>query len=64
MVRRFFLPLWNTYGFFVTYARLDGWTPEQTDEVYRSRTLLDRWILSRLDTLVGDVRAALDGFGA
>ena len=27
VVRRFFLPLWNTYGFFVTYARLDGWTP-------------------------------------
>ena len=28
-VRRFFLPLWNTYGFFVTYARLDGWTPRR-----------------------------------
>ena len=31
VVRRFFLPLWNTYGFFVTYASLDGWTPDQTD---------------------------------
>ena len=27
VVRRFFLPLWNTYSFLVTYARLDGWTP-------------------------------------
>ena len=33
VVRRFFLPLWNTYGFFVTYARLDGWTPDQADGV-------------------------------
>ncbi len=27
VVRRFFLPLWNTYSFFVTYATLDGWSP-------------------------------------
>ena len=64
VVRRFFLPLWNTYGFFVTYARLDGWTPEQTDGVVEARTLLDRWILSRLDGLVGEVRAALDEYDA
>ena len=65
VVRRFFLPLWNSYGFFVTYARLDGWTPDATqagdDD---ARTLLDRWILSRLDGLVGDVRDALDGYDA
>ena len=62
VVRRFFLPLWNTYGFFITYARLDGWTPEQTDGVDEARTLLDTWILSRLDGLVGEVREALDGY--
>ena len=62
VVRRFFLPLWNTYGFFVTYARLDGWTPGQTDGVDGARTLLDRWVLSRLDALVGEVREALDGY--
>jgi isoleucyl-tRNA synthetase len=64
IVRRFFLPLWNTYGFFVTYARLDRWTPDQTDGVTEARSLLDRWILSRLDHLVGEVRAALDGYDA
>ena len=65
VVRRFFLPLWNTYGFFVTYASLDGWTPDQTDGVgAQSRTILDRWILSRLDGLVGEVRAALDAYDA
>jgi isoleucyl-tRNA synthetase len=63
-VRRFFLPLWNTYGFFVTYARLDGWTPSGTSTPSGARTLLDRWILSRLDALTGDVRAALDGYDA
>ena len=64
VVRRFFLPLWNTYGFFVTYARLDGWTPSQTDGVADARTLLDRWILSRLDGVTGEVRGALDGYDA
>jgi isoleucyl-tRNA synthetase len=64
VVRRFFLPLWNTYGFFVTYARLDRWTPEQTDGVEGARTLLDRWILSRLDGLVGEVRSSLDEYDA
>ncbi|HSK92905.1 MAG TPA: class I tRNA ligase family protein, partial [Candidatus Angelobacter sp.] len=64
VVRRFFLPLWNTYGFFVTYARLDGWTPAHTDGIEEARTLLDRWILSRLDSLVAEVRGAFDGYDA
>jgi isoleucyl-tRNA synthetase len=64
VVRRFFLPLWNTYAFLATYARLDGWVPSQTDGVDGARTLLDRWILSRLDALVAEVRAAFDGYDA
>jgi isoleucyl-tRNA synthetase len=63
VVRRFFLPLWNSYGFLVTYARLDGWTPSQAD-AGAGRTLLDRWILSRLDAVVGESRAALDAYDA
>ncbi len=64
VVRRFFLPLWNTYGFFVTYARLDGWTPDQLDGTDAARSLLDSWIRSRLDGLVLEVGAALDGYDA
>jgi isoleucyl-tRNA synthetase len=64
VVRRFFLPLWNTYGFLVTYARLDGWTPSQAGGVGEARTLLDRWILSRLDALVGEVRTAFAEYDA
>ena len=63
-VRRFFLPLWNTYGFFVTYARLDGWTPDQTDGAVTARTVLDTWILSRQERLVAEVRDAFDGYDA
>jgi isoleucyl-tRNA synthetase len=62
VVRRFFLPLWNTYSFLVTYARLDGWVPGDTSA--SGTSLLDRWILSRLDGLVDEVRAALDAYDA
>ncbi len=66
VVRGFFLPLWNTYAFLVTYARLDGWTPSAAEdpEAERARSLLDRWILSRLDGLIAEVRSALDGYDA
>jgi isoleucyl-tRNA synthetase len=64
VVRRFFLPLWNSYGFLVTYARLDGWMPSDADGATQARTLLDRWILSRLDAVIGDARRALDAYDA
>ena len=65
VVRRFFLPLWNTYAFFVTYARLDGWEPSMGEpRKPATRSLLDRWILSRLEATIGDVRAGLDGYEA
>ncbi len=59
--RRFILPLWNSYSFFVTYARLDNYTP--TTEFDKNHlTLLDRWILSRLNTLINDVRYFMDQY--
>ena len=64
VVRRFFLPLWNTYAFFANYARLDGWTPSSQGDVQPAPSLADRWIGSRLDALIGEVRAALDGYDA
>jgi isoleucyl-tRNA synthetase len=57
--RRFILPLWNVYAFFVTYATLDGWAPGPGPEV-RQRPLLDRWILSRLSGLAARVREGLN----
>ncbi|HEY8172407.1 MAG TPA: isoleucine--tRNA ligase, partial [Dehalococcoidia bacterium] len=64
--RSMFLTLWNTYAFFVTYAALDGWSP-QPDSASASglqRSELDRWVLSELHSLVDDVTAGLQDFDA
>ncbi|HEX7976824.1 MAG TPA: DUF5915 domain-containing protein, partial [Anaerolineales bacterium] len=54
--RRFLLPLWNVYSFFVTYANLDGWTPaSQPSAANLQLSILDRWILARLDQVVDTV---------
>jgi isoleucyl-tRNA synthetase len=47
--RLFFMPLLNIFNFFSIYASLDGWTPEQQPEAL---TEMDKWILSRLNSLV------------
>jgi len=60
-LRRYFLPWWNAYVFFVTYARLDGWRPDR-DNRPMEPSMLDRWILSRLETLVEAVREAMDSY--
>jgi isoleucyl-tRNA synthetase len=58
--RQFLIPLWNVYSFFVTYANLDGWTP--TVARTGKSTLLDRWILARLNEVVGEVSTRLDTY--
>jgi isoleucyl-tRNA synthetase len=45
--RRELLVLWNVYAFFITYARLTGWTPTDGAPPVSERAVLDRWILSR-----------------
>ncbi len=59
--RRFILPLWNIYNFFTTYANLDEWTPKSSAP-YNILSLLDRWILSRLNVLIKDVTCFLEDF--
>ena len=62
-VRRFLLPLWNTYSFFVTYANVDGFDPVSTPAPAAStRPLLDRWLLSRLQGLIGAVTNAMERY--
>ncbi|MBD3220159.1 isoleucine--tRNA ligase [bacterium] len=48
----------NTYKFFATYANLDGWTPDPARET--APDLLDRWVLSRLQSVTASVREDLD----
>ena len=60
VIRNFTLTLWNTYSFFVTYANLDGWTPNAAEAVEYSP--LDQWLRSALHTLVRDVTVALENY--
>jgi isoleucyl-tRNA synthetase len=57
--RRGLLVLWNVYSFFVTYARLASWTPARDGRPIERRRAMDRWILSRVSSLVEGVRARL-----
>ncbi len=63
-VQQFFIPLWNCYSFFVTYARLDGFDPSQPAVPVEERHVLDRWLLSKLAGLVDTVSAGLDTYDA
>ena len=58
--RRFIIPLWNVYSFFVTYANIDGYDPKSTAPPVERRPELDRWILSELAELTLDMTASLD----
>ena len=60
---KYFGTLFNTYNFFALYANLDGWTiDEQNILPPEKRTELDRWILSKLHSLVKNYRAAMDDY--
>src|SRR5581483_3474663 len=70
--RRFLLPLWNVYNFFVGYAALDGWqpSPEHFDPKHpegktpASENLLDKWVLARLNQVAADVKQDLENTDA
>ncbi len=57
-MRHLLLPWWNACSFFVTYANIDGWMPEQATE--QRENLMDRWIQSSLARLEQEVTAAMD----
>jgi isoleucyl-tRNA synthetase len=54
---------WNTYAFFVMYARLDGFDA-QAEVPYAQRPEIDRWILSLLEQTIATATAALDDYDA
>lgn len=59
-VRTVILPLWNSYSFFMTYARIDDWKGVTGSE--GEETLMDRWIISEKHRLIEEVIAALDNY--
>jgi isoleucyl-tRNA synthetase len=52
-IKRILLTLWNVYSFFVTYANIDDFSPKSKSIEEGNFSRLDRWILSRLDVLIG-----------
>jgi isoleucyl-tRNA synthetase len=61
-VRRRLLTLWNVYSFFVTYANIDGFDPAGIKIQPAKRSKLDRWLLSRLQDLIGQARRSFEGY--
>jgi len=64
VVRKFLLTLWNTYSFFTVYANIDRFDPAATESPLADRSLLDRWLVGELNTLVQDVTAGLEAYDA
>lgn len=60
--RKFLSTLWNTYAFFVLYANIDEFDATQYQLEANKLTLLDKWLLSRLHSLVEDVDAHLANY--
>ena len=58
--RKYMGTFWNTYAFYILYADIDGFDPTRHKLVRENLTPMDRWILSRLNTLMGHVEAYLD----
>ena len=57
--RKFFGTLYNTYSFFALYANIEGWQPGTASA---NLPEIDRWILSKLNTLIREVRAAYEDY--
>ena len=61
LMRDLLIPWWNAYSFFVTYANVDKFGDAEV--VYpESQNVLDRWIVSSMETLIADVTAAMDSY--
>ena len=64
--RKFFGTLYNTYGFFALYANVDGWNPaplvNSQSPIANSLTEIDKWVLSRLNSLIKEVTAAYEAY--
>jgi isoleucyl-tRNA synthetase len=61
--RRFFGTLQNTYAFFALYANIDGFVKDEMNNVHPSKlSHLDRWILSKLQSLIIEVTKAYDDY--
>jgi isoleucyl-tRNA synthetase len=64
LMRDLLIPWWNAYAFFVTYANVDGFNDAEVVAPASGgdTNVLDRWIVSSMETLIADVTAAMDAY--
>ena len=62
IVRGMMRMLWNSYSFFVLYANIDKWEHKDFFKHSVANNLLDRWILSELNTLIVDVHDGMESY--
>ncbi|MBS1985717.1 MAG: isoleucine--tRNA ligase [Bdellovibrionales bacterium] len=64
LMRAVMLPLWNAYGFFSSYANIDGWHASELNQApaESQRPLLDRWILARGREVTAQVHAKMEDY--
>jgi len=60
--RKFLGTLWNTYAFYVLYADIDNFDPTKYSLDYDKLSVMDRWLLSKLNTLVKTVDDYLSNY--
>ena len=60
--RKFFGTLYNSYSVFALYANIDKFEPSSEKVPYGDRPMFDRWIISRLNTLVKSVEASYEDY--
>lgn len=59
--RKFLLTLYNVYSFYVLYAELDNFNPLDYKD-FKSDNIMDKWVISKLNSLVKRVTEDLDGY--
>ena len=74
LMRDLLIPWWNAYSFFVTYANVDNFADAEVlqpsfakatagdTKTFEATNVLDRWIVSSMETLIADVTAAMDAY--
>lgn len=60
--RRFMGTFWNTYAFFILYANIDNFNPNDYTLEYDSLSVMDKWILSKLNSLILFVDQSLENY--
>ncbi|MBR2944105.1 MAG: isoleucine--tRNA ligase [Clostridia bacterium] len=60
--RKFMGTLWNTYAFYVLYANIDKFDPSKYNLKDCKLSVMDKWLLSRMNTMVKDVDSCLENY--